>query len=493
MSELQTVIFCFIRALIPLLVLTVWPSASRAQLPEPVARMLRTANIPQEALGTVVMRLPGGVAVLSHGEEHSLQPGSTIKLLTTLVALDTLGPAYRGRTELRTDGRIEDGTLHGDLVLRGGGDADLRWEALQEMLQTLRNRGVEAIRGDLLLDRQLFNPPRPDLGIAPFDEAPEFEYNLVPDALLLNGNLLRFDLESDERRLRVSMSPSLEGVSVESDMTLDDLDCRNWDRDWLPPEYFKAGDGSIRILLHGKFPRNCAKSPSINVLDRVDFADRLFRILWKRLGGTFVGNTRDAVMPPGTRVLAEHLSRPLPVVVRDINKFSDNALARLLYLTLGAMAVGTANGDVATAVLSERVVRSWMREHGISDKGLVLDNGSGLSRLERISASQLAAVLLSASRNVLAPEYLSSLPLAAVDGSMRLRLKDSPAAGRARIKTGTLNGVFGVAGYVPDAAGRMNIVVGLLNHETTGNATGRAILDALIDWVARSGATPSAH
>jgi len=483
----------FIRALISALLLAAWLPATLAQLPEPVTGMLRAANIPEEALGVVVLRLPDAVPLLSHGAERSLQPGSTMKLLTTLVALDKLGPTYRGRTELRTAGTIEDNVLLGDLVLRGGGDADLRWEALQDMLQTLRNRGVETIRGDLLLDRQLFNPPRPDLGAASFDEAPEFEYNLIPDALLLNGNLLRFELESDQRQLKISMTPPLERVSVGSDMTLADQDCQDWDKDWLPPEYLKDPDGSIRILLHGKFPRNCTKSTLINVLDRVDFADRLFRMLWHRLGGNFLGNTRDAAMPAGTRVLAEHQSRVLPVVVRDINKLSDNALARMIYLTLGAASAAAWDGSSATAVLSEHVVRAWMKEHGISDQGLILDNGSGLSRLERISPAQLAAVLLNASRNVLAPEYLSSLPIAAVDGTMRLRLKDSPAAGRARIKTGTLNGVFGVAGFVPDAANRMHIVVALLNHQPASNSVGRAILDALIDWVARSGSAPAAN
>ncbi|MCX7172915.1 MAG: D-alanyl-D-alanine carboxypeptidase/D-alanyl-D-alanine-endopeptidase [Proteobacteria bacterium] len=482
----------FLRPSIAALFLIAWLPATQAQLPEPVTGMLRAANIPEDAMGVVVLRLPDGVPLLTHGAERSMQPGSTMKLLTTLVALDRLGPTYRGRAELRTNGKVENNVLEGDLVLRGGGDTDLGWEAFQGMLQSLRNQGIETIRGNLLLDRRLFNPPRPDLGAAPFDEAPEFDYNLIPDALLLNGNLLRFELASDEHRLTVNMTPTLDRVTVGTDMTLVELDCKDWDKDWLPPEYIKADDGAIRVLLHGKYPKNCTKSPSINVLDRVDFADRLFRMLWTRLGGKFLGNTRDAAMPADTRLLAEHQSRPLPVVVRDINKQSDNALARMIYLTLGTASGGASDSSVATTQLSEQVVRAWLKEHGIDDQGLVLENGSGLSRLERIRPAQLAAVLLNASRNTLAPEYLSSLPIAGVDGTMRLRLLDSPAAGRARIKTGTLKGVFGVAGYVPDASNRPCIVVALLNHEPTGNAVGRAILDTLIDSVARSGAEPSA-
>ena len=480
------------QSLLAALLLLIWLPAARAELPQPVAELLRAANIPDDALGAIVLRLPDAVPLLAHGAERSLQPGSTMKLVTMLVALDRLGPTYRGRSELRSAGEINNNVLQGDLVLRGGADPDLGWEAFQGMLQTLRNRGIEIIAGDLLLDRRFFNPPRPDLGVAPFDEAPEFEYNLIPDALLLNGNLLRFELESDDRQIKVNMMPALDRVTVATDMTLIEQDCKDWDKDWLPPEYSKDADGSIRILLHGKFPKNCTKSTAINVLDRVDFADRLFRMLWRRLGGKFTGNTRDAAMPAGTRLLAEHQSRPLPVVVRDINKLSDNALARLTYLTLGAVIAGAADGGSATATLAEQVVRTWLKEHGIDDRGLVLENGSGLSRLERIRPVQLAAVLLAASRNTLAPEYLASLPIVAVDGTMRLRLLDSPAARRARVKTGTLKGVHGVAGFVPDAADRMHIVVAFLNHELAGNLVGRAILDALIDSVARSGAEQAA-
>lgn len=477
-----------VRPLIASLVLAAWLPAAQAQLPAAVAARLQAANIPDDAIGAVVLRLPDGAPLLTHGAERSLQPGSTMKLLTTLVALDRLGPTYRGRTELRSNGKIENAVLEGDLVVRGGGDTDLGWEAFQEMLQTLRHRGIETIRGDLLLDRRMFRPQRPDLGVAPFDEAPEFDYNLIPDALLLNGNLLRFELESDEHQIKLNMSPPLERVSVATDMTLVEQDCKDWDKDWLPPEYSRGADGSIRILLHGKYPKNCAKSPLINVLDRVDFADRLFRMLWTRLGGKFLGTTRDAAMPADTRLLAEHRSRPLPVVVRDINKLSNNALARMVYLVLGTAGDVDADAGIDTAVRSEQAVRAWLKQQAIDDRGLVLENGSGLSRLERMRPAQLAAILLSASRHTLAPEFLSSLPIAGVDGTMRLRLIDSPAAGRARIKTGTLHGVFAVAGYVPDAANRMCIVVALLNHEPTGNAVGRAILDALIDWVARSGA-----
>jgi D-alanyl-D-alanine carboxypeptidase/D-alanyl-D-alanine-endopeptidase (penicillin-binding protein 4) len=192
-------------------------------------------------------------------------------------------------------------------------------------------------------------------------------------------------------------------------------------------------------------------------------------------------------------LLAEHVSRALPEVLRDINKASDNTLARLLYLSLGSLSTDAMLGSRPiilaapenTAARADLAVRQWLQRHNIDAAGLVLENGSGLSRLERISPAQMAAVLQAASSSPWAPEFLASLPIVGLDGTMRNRLSASPAAYRARIKTGTLKNVTAIAGYVQDADGRPCVVVAMINHDLA-NQGGRAALDALIDWVAIS-------
>ena len=372
------------------------------------------------------------------------------------------------------------------------------------MLQTLRNQGVRKIRGDVILDRQLFQPARPDLGAPAFDRTPESRYNVVPDALLLNTNLLRIDLDAGERQLKVLMTPPLEGVSVSADMKLVDANCAQWENGWRTPDYTRGADGKLSVTLHGSFPKNCIQSSNINVLDRQDYADRLFRATWRRLGGVFGGTVREAATPAGTRLLTDHVARALPEVLRDINKNSDNTKARLLYLSLGSLEAdayfgsrplapvptqdGMPAGAADTALRARQAVRDWFQRHNIDERDLVIENGSGLSRTERIRPAQMAAVLQAGSRSAWAPEFLSSLPIAALDGTMRRRLGGSPAAARARIKTGGLDNVVAIAGYVPDANNQQCIVVAFINHELVGHGAGRAALDALIDWVASSGA-----
>jgi D-alanyl-D-alanine carboxypeptidase/D-alanyl-D-alanine-endopeptidase (penicillin-binding protein 4) len=522
--------------------------AVHAQLPEPMARALQAAGIPEDAVGAVVLR--GGMPLVSHNPDRPMQPASTMKLVTTMVGLDQLGPVFKARTELRSGAEVVNGVLQGDLYLRGGADPDFNEDVLVHMLEKLRTQGIRKIEGDLVLDRQLFQPARTDLGLAPFDESPEAYYNIIPDALLLNMNLLRVNLASTGNKLKLDMLPQLERVTIESDMCLVDADCAKWDDGWKLPDYTRKGS-KIIVRLHGTFPKNCSKTTVINVLERNDYTERLFRSTWARLGGTFTGTAREAApaalsAPAGTRLLAEHVSRPLAEVLRDINKPSDNGLARTLFLTLGSLepdpvlgsrpipalplaavpsaspavlpgdslssdtAAPAALADVAaapsrsamipgggeaivpatanlTAARAEQVIRAWMQRHAIDDTGLVLENGSGLSRLERVRPAQMAGLLQAAQKSLWMPEFLTSLPIAAVDGTMKRRLKDSPAAARARVKTGTLKNVVAIAGYVPDTNGELCIVVAMINHELTGNGNGRKAIDALIDWVAQSG------
>lgn len=277
------------------IVAALFSAPARAELPAPVAAQLEAAGLPQDALGAIVLR--GGATLLAHNAERAMQPASTMKLVTTLVGLEQLGPAYRGRTELRSGAQIAGGVLKGDLILRAGADADLNADALEHMLQALRNLGVTKIQGDLIVDRQLFHPARPDRGAPAFDETPESRYNVVPDALLLNTNLLQVELNSTGKQLKLLMMPPLEDVGIESDMTLTDTPCARWQEGWRTPDYVRDDEGRLTVILHGGFPKNCAKATSINVLDRADYTARLLRATWRRLGGTLGGAVREAEAP----------------------------------------------------------------------------------------------------------------------------------------------------------------------------------------------------
>lgn len=480
-------------------------------LPATVQDALRRTGLPAESLAAVALPLSGWVPSWQYQGQRAMQPGSTMKLLTSVVALDRLGPNLRGHTELLSAAPLQAGTLQGDLVLKGGGDAELGLPQLWALLVELQQAGVRHIAGDLVLDRTRYSPARFDQGLPPFDEAPEFPYNVIPDALHLAGGLLPLELRATDTGVVASTVPPLDGVDIDSRMTLVDARCQDWDDHWKPATVTApaavsasaagatgaaaaagaagvAGIGRTRITLNGAFPRGCTTRAELQLLDRTELAERAFRSLWRGLGGSWAGRAREAAAPPGARLLARRLARPWGELLRHLNKTSDNAWTRLLYLELGVP--GPAESpDTPTRERADRSVRQWLAGQRIPDAGLVLDNGSGLSRSERITPWQLARVLQVAHGGPHAAELHMSLPTAGVDGGLRNRLKDSPATGWARLKTGSLRNVVALAGYVRDPEGRWWAVSMMINHDTLASQ-GRPVLDALVEHLARFGPHP---
>jgi serine-type D-Ala-D-Ala carboxypeptidase/endopeptidase (penicillin-binding protein 4) len=457
-------------------------------LPAPVAQALDAAGLPHDALAAIAIPRTSWARPWQYRADAAMQPGSSMKVVTTVVALDQLGPNHRGRTELLATGPVDAaGVLQGDLVLKGGADPELGLPALWQMLRTLReDRGAHTIAGRIVLDRTLFRPARIDLGGPPFDDAPEWPYNVIPDALMLEGNLMSIVLASDGASVQARASPPLEGVSFDARaLTLTERACDDWDEDWQPPQASETTPGQWLITLRGGFPRRCEARATLQLLDRDVIAERQVRAVWTSLGGRWlmpVGSVVVGAAPAGAQRIALHESNPWGEVLRGMNKSSDNALTRLLYLQLGL------DGDATAPTLdrAHRAVERWFDERGIDRNGLVVDNGSGLSRSERIAPRAMARLIDAALDGPHAPELLMSLPVAGVDGTMRRRLKGTPAEGWARLKTGTLRNVTALAGTVRDTRGDTWVVAMMINHERA--AQGRAALDALVEWIARSGA-----
>ena len=447
-----------------------------APLPGPVARALQAANIPVTAVAVVVQEAAATVPALSINAGAAMNPGSLMKLLTTYAALDTLGPAYTWTTEVWTNGVIIQGVLEGDLYLKGGGDPRLTFEQFWRLLRDLRARGLREVRGDLVQDRSLFQ-----VGELPaFDDQPLRPYNVTPDALLLNFKTVRLQFVPVPGRdgIAVLAEPLPEGLAIDNRIRASHDGCGDW-RAGLRMELPEQGH---RLVLSGPYPIACGeKTLSLGVLGHPEYVLGVFRQLWQELGGSISGNLRSAAVPGDAHFLTRIESPPLAEVLRDINKFSNTVMARQLFLTLGAAAGnGAAPADAAAEV------RAWLTMKQLDFPALVLENGSGLSRRERLSAGSLTRLLADAWQSPLMPEFVASLPIAAIDGTMMKRLNQNGAAGRAHIKTGSLDGVKAIAGYVLDRAGKWQIVVFLVNHPNA--AAAQAAQDALLQWVFERGA-----
>ena len=456
--------------------------AAQSALPDAINTSLQKAGIPASAVSVVVLPITTtnfDAVVVSQNADVAMHPASTMKLVTTLVALEELGPDFRWKTTMLSDAPHATEVLNGNVYLRGGGDPDLNVQKLGAMLRDLRNQGVREINGNIVLDRSYFQPARPDANAIPFDEYPDAYYNVIPDALLIHSNISSIALQSDADNIDARLLTPLNNTTLINQLTLNKKPCATWEKTWQAPTVAVSGD-TIGITLNGSFPRNCKISQHINILDRNQYIAHVIRALWQELGGTWQGQAIDGNTPDYAHLLIEHQSETLADIIRIVNKHSDNAMARSIYLSLGAQSGVQINAN--SAQTAEARIRAWLFRHGINDAGLVLENGSGLSRSEQISAKQMAALLLAGAHSNWYPEFASYLPLAGMDGTMRRRLKDSPAAQHARIKTGTLKDSIAIAGYVRDIHDQNWIVVAMVNSAAAENA--RPALDLLINWVA---------
>lgn len=442
-------------------------------LPDEVVHSLKQAGIPLGNVAVEVRQSDNAKPLISLNAQQPMNPASTMKLLTTFAGLELLGPAYTWKTEAYIDGTLNDGVLQGNLILKGYGDPKFTVDQFWLWLHELRGRGLKEIRGDLILDRSFFELPAHDS--AEFDNDPLRAYNVGPDALLINFNTLRLRYLPEGNKLKVMSEPALDTIKLDNKLTPQlNSNCEKWDETL----HIQARGDSV-ILLEGGYPSECGeREQNLSVMPHTRFVATVFTALWQEIGGTLKGKAREGTLPDSAKLFAVHRSEPLSNIIRDINKFSNNVMARQLFLTLGS-------GDKPSTTIanSTKTVEAWLANKRLNFPELVLENGAGLSRKERINAHHLSELLANAAASPLNAEFVASLPILGIDGSVKKRLKNSAAASHAHLKTGTLDGVKTIAGYVRSQHGNDYTVVFLINHPNA--RAGQEAQDKLVEWVQR--------
>ncbi|WP_034293984.1 D-alanyl-D-alanine carboxypeptidase/D-alanyl-D-alanine-endopeptidase [Herbaspirillum sp. RV1423] len=452
--------------------------AAAQELPLVMANALKQARIPASNVGVFVQAVDAGRPMLAYNAAAPFNPASVMKLMTTDAALELLGPTFNWKTQAYIDGALNDGVLSGDLSIKGSGDPKLVMENFWLFLRQIRARGVRDIRGNLVLDRSVFEESVYDP--AQFDGDPQKPYNVGPDALLLNYKTLALRFIPDEAggRVSVTMEPPLSGYALQAPRLSKDAVCGDWQGK------LQADVGTGAAMFNGSFPAVCGEKVWYIHPYRMSatrYFGAVFRQMWSELGGTISGKVMPGNVAPAARLLAEWQSPTVPEVIRDINKYSNNVMARQLLLTIGAQ-MSQAPGNIERGA---QAIRNWLTGKGIGGAEVVIENGAGLSRNERVAPNTLGQVLVAAFHSPVMPEFIASMPLAGYDGTMRKRLRGETVAGQAHVKTGSLNDVRSIAGYVQAASGKMYVVVCLINHPNA--QSGQAAQDALLQWVFEKG------
>jgi D-alanyl-D-alanine carboxypeptidase/D-alanyl-D-alanine-endopeptidase (penicillin-binding protein 4) len=381
-----------------------------------------------------------------------------MKLLTTLVGLHVLGPTYRWKTEVHALGEIEAGKLKGDLLIKGYGDPFLVTERVWQMLRLVRQTGVDEIEGNLVLDDSFFEVTEMDPG--KFDNQPLRAYNVAPNALLMNFKVVRYWFEPDHERntVRVWVDPPLDNLRVENRLALRRGYCGGYQRGIS----IRANESVDTMTFSGTFPKGCKRyAMDRTALSHNQFTFGLFKSVWQESGGRFDGGWLTGKAPEDAESLVSFESLPLADIITRVNKNSNNVMARQLLYTLSAEVLGAPG----------------------TEEGGRQVNGAGLSRDTRISAAEFGDLLEYAWRQSYMPEYLASMALSGLDGTLRRKFDDAALTGRAHLKTGSLDDVAAIAGYLQADSGRRFAVVMLLNHQGVHRGPGEEAQHAMLRWL----------
>jgi D-alanyl-D-alanine carboxypeptidase/D-alanyl-D-alanine-endopeptidase (penicillin-binding protein 4) len=446
-------------------------------LPPGTRSVLTRENVPESSVSIVVSDVATGNALLQLNGGMPRSPASTMKLLPTWAALDLLGPAYAWKTRAYADAPVVRGVLKGNLYLQGGGDPLLTIERWWRFVNDLRQTGLRVIEGDIVIDQSRF--------IAPNERPEDFDgkfwrtYNVLPDAMLVNWQSSDFTIRpaDDGRGIDITIQPYPEGLVVENRVKLATGRCVGRSNQ---VSYQIEPARPDRVVATGRLAASCgAQTQRLAIMEPAQYAWGTFVTLWRQLGGQFRGGMLRAPTPPSARLLLTHESEPLSEIVRVTNKYSSNMMARSLVLAIAA----EMNGTPATTEAGEQTMVGWLKTRGLEFPELVIANGSGLSREARMSADSMAKLLIGARQSRFAPEFLTSLSLGGLDGTLEKRFQNIEDPSRIRMKTGTLRDVSSIAGYVTGRSGRTFAVVVFVNHPGAQNGLGETIQATVIDWV----------
>jgi serine-type D-Ala-D-Ala carboxypeptidase/endopeptidase (penicillin-binding protein 4) len=460
-----------------------------AQPPALPIDAFKRAGVGAESVGLYALALDQNTPKFAHNADQAFILASTTKVITSLAALDILGPSFRWRTNAYLNGKLDNGVLTGDLLIVGGGDPLLDSEKLTAWFKQLQKRGLKEIAGNIILDRHRFllnekdhiNAPKPDW---------RNTHHALPDALVIDEGSVKVKIANVLDTKVISLDPALDGIDV-IDQTQPIARCANTKHP-ISIEFDEAS-GNRKLTVTGDWAKDC--TPVVveaTPLDQINYSSAAVLAAWKGAGGIISGTVTELAVPvvtkpkrgakPSKRAKARKPfasleSKQLLDAIKQVNKWSNNLVARNILLSLSPGFPNTAS----TLPAAQKSIAAWLQSKGFAEGDLTVENGSGLSRQEKGKPKALAQLLRDATFTKIDGVFKASMSIVGVDGTMGNRLKRGDIAGKALIKTGTLTEVRAVAGYVTSKSGQIYAVVAIVNHPNASRAV--PALDSFIEWV----------
>ena len=456
-----------------IIVLFFIPNIALAELPNDFKKLIDQYRFEKSSYAFAIQNLSDNNApLIIYNGERLFNSASLVKIISTYIALKDLGPSYQWQSNFFHSGKVENGTLNGDLIFKGGADATFSIEDLEKMIRKIQSKGIKKINGNLILDYSFFGkmPIEND-----FDENPLRAYNVLPSAITLQSNTINFKLSTQKNKIKIIADPNINNLIINENLRISNGKCGNW-KSRLKIIASKKNDKNF-VKFSGGLSKRCnEKEIDLAILDPSLYFFEVFRDLWNKNGGFFDGSYLKQDIEDLRKVhLYTHFSRPLSELIRDVNKYSLNLMARNLMLTV----IKEKNDVQPTEDMVNFYIQTWLKEKGLLHKGLFIDNGAGLSRKIQISTNQLLLILQNIYNDPFMPEMIASFPIASIDGTLKNKMKKTKFSRNGHFKTGSLKNVVGIAGFFLSDTKEMKSFIFIMNHEEAKNA--QPFIEDLID------------
>ncbi len=418
----------------------------------------------------------GGGVVASVNSDTMRIPASVIKVLSTYASVLKLGFNYRWETRFYTTGKIRNGVLYGHLIIKGFGDPTLDDADLKRIVSRIKSNGIREIKGSIVIDRSYFNVGNRDN--SGFDKNIYSAYNAMPDAMMFNERISTVYLNPKNNTTRRKNNDR--SYRVVNNLKIVNKPCRG--RYSWPGVKISKSKSIPTMILQGKISKRCGRQTISKVITKPykSFYYALKSKL-KQKGINVTGGLKLTKVPSSAKLLFTHYANTLEDIVSVTSKKSNNLYARHLMLLLGAKVYGAP----ATVSKGRKAINYILNINGALSRYMPkIDNGCGLSRKSKISAKMLSDILDNAYERY-GQRWLNTLSIGGVDGTIKRRFRGTVVKNRAWMKTGTVNRVKNISGYVKDKSGRLYTVVILVNSPKS-RYNGSLLQNNIIKWLVKN-------
>ena len=412
-----------------------------------VDALIKKHQIPENKLSIILEDSESGERLISINPSTTRSPGSVTKIFTAFAALDLLGEAYQWRTDAFIEEENNNKEIVDHLLIRGGGDPSFSLKDLEKLILNIRAKGIREIRDDIYFDQTFFRQRKKST--AKFDKSPLRPYNTMHSSLIVNSNKIDLSFNLNEETGKPDITPLFLpiGIEIENNLSVGSGKCKDFRSQVTFDEKFRKQ--TLTILINGVYPAQCKNLDHDLAITRTEhYFFGVFKKLWLNSGGTINGYYKKKNKSNKHVLVAHVFSEELSTALEMMLKESDNLTARNIFLSLPEFSKRKELRN------SRKLLYGSMKENNIYwHFRNIIDNGSGLSRVTRIKAESVMSLIQEIDQGTKFSSVKSMLPISGVDGTLKNIYQSKLLRGQLRLKTGTLNGVRCLAGFITTKSG----------------------------------------